>query len=64
MYYSIVLLRGCVTVDGVWNGNRIYWTFTLVTTNNHDSLTDLYTTEITVTTAHIKFSQFSIAVAR
>jgi hypothetical protein len=34
-----------------------------VTTNNYDSLTELHTPKITVTTANIKFSQFSIAVA-
>jgi hypothetical protein len=34
-----------------------------VTTNNYDSLTELHTPSITVTTAHIKSSQSSIAVA-
>jgi hypothetical protein len=35
----------------------------LVTTNNYDSLTELHTPKITVTTAHIKASQSSLAVA-
>jgi hypothetical protein len=35
-----------------------------VTTNNYDSLTELHTPKITVTTARIKFSQSSLAVAR
>jgi hypothetical protein len=34
-----------------------------ITTNNYDSLTELYTPMITVTTAHIKSSQSSLAVA-
>jgi hypothetical protein len=52
-----------MTIDGVWIGNRIYWTLTLVTTNNYDSLTELHTPKITVTTAHIKSSESSLAVA-
>jgi hypothetical protein len=40
-----------------------YWTLTLVTTCNCDSVTDLHTPKITVTTAHIKSSQSSLAVA-
>jgi hypothetical protein len=35
----------------------------LVTTNNYDSLTELHTPKITVTTAHINSSQSSLAVA-
>jgi hypothetical protein len=34
-----------------------------VTTNNYDSLTELHALKFTVTTAHIKSSQFSPAVA-
>jgi hypothetical protein len=34
-----------------------------VTTNNYDSLTELHTPKITVTTAHIKSSLSSLAVA-
>jgi hypothetical protein len=34
-----------------------------VTTNNYDSLTELHTAKITVTTAHIKSSQSSLTVA-
>jgi hypothetical protein len=32
-----------VTKDEVWIGNWIYWTLTLATTNNYDSLTELHT---------------------
>jgi hypothetical protein len=35
-----------------------------VTTNNHDSLTELHTPEITVTTAHLKSPQASLPVAQ
>jgi hypothetical protein len=34
-----------------------------VITNNYDSLTELHIPKITVTTAHIKSSQSSLAVA-
>jgi hypothetical protein len=34
-----------------------------VTTNNYDNLTELHTPKITVTIAHIKSSQYSLAVA-
>jgi hypothetical protein len=37
--------------------------FTLETTNNYDSLTELHTPKISVTKAHIKSSQSSLAVA-
>jgi hypothetical protein len=52
-----------VTVDGIWKYNRIYWTLTLGNTNNYDSLTELHTPKITVTTAHTRYSQSSLAVA-
>jgi hypothetical protein len=45
-----------VTIDEVWIGNWIYWTFTLVTTNNYDSLTEL----LEHTTAHTKSSQSAL----
>jgi hypothetical protein len=45
-----------VTIDRVWTGNWIYWTFTLVTTSNSDSLTEIHTPKITVTTAPIQTS--------
>jgi hypothetical protein len=48
--------------DEVWIGNQIYWTFTLATTNSYDSLTELHTPKITVTTAHMKSSQSSLAI--
>jgi hypothetical protein len=38
--------------DGVSFGNRICCTFTPVSTNNYDSLTELRTPKITATTAH------------
>jgi hypothetical protein len=47
------------TIRGVWIRNRIYWTLTLVTTNNYDSL-ELHTPKITVGTAYI----FSIFTSR
>jgi hypothetical protein len=34
-----------------------------VTTNNYDSLTELHTPKITVTTEHVKSFQSSVAVA-
>jgi hypothetical protein len=40
----------------VWIGNWVYWTLTLVTTNNSDSLTELHIPKITVTIAHKVFS--------
>jgi hypothetical protein len=49
--------------DGVWIGNWIYWALTLVTTNSYNSLSELHTPKITVTAAHIKSSQSSLAVA-
>jgi hypothetical protein len=52
-----------VIKDEVWIGNWIYWTLTLVTTNNYDSLNQLHTPKITVTTAHINSSQALLAVA-
>jgi hypothetical protein len=56
LYYHVTVTR-----DGVWIGNWIYWTLTLITTNNYNSLTELHTPNITVTTAHIKSSQSSTA---
>jgi hypothetical protein len=57
-----MLSRHRVTIDWVCIGNWIYLTFTKLTTNNYDSLTELHTPKITVTTAHIKCSQSSLAV--
>jgi hypothetical protein len=62
-YLRLMSSHDGVTVDGVWIGNRIYWALTLVTTNNYDSLTELQTPKITVTTTRIKCSQSSLAVA-
>jgi hypothetical protein len=54
-----------VTIDGIWIGNWMYWTLTERNhTNDYDSLTELLTPKITVTTAHIKPSECSLAVAR
>jgi hypothetical protein len=52
-----------LTINQVWTGNRIYWTFTVVTTNNYDSLTELHIAKIAATAAHIKYSQSSLTVA-
>jgi hypothetical protein len=52
-FSSFILSRVWMITHGVWVGNPIYWTFTLVTTNTYDSLTELHTPKITVTTAHI-----------
>jgi hypothetical protein len=51
-----------VTRDEVRFSNRIYWTLTLVTTNNYGSLTDLNTPKVTVTAAQIRLSLPSVAV--
>jgi hypothetical protein len=60
--FRFILSHDWVTIDRVWIGNRIYWTQN-VTTNNYDSLTELHTPEITVTAAHMKSFQSSLAVA-
>jgi hypothetical protein len=46
-----------------WIDIWFYRTLTLVTTNNYDSLSELHAQKFTVTTAHIKTSQSSPAVA-
>jgi hypothetical protein len=61
--YSNCVTALSVTRDEVSIGNRIYWTLTLVTTSNYDSLTQLHTQKINVTTAHLKSSPASLAVA-
>jgi hypothetical protein len=49
MNAQIILSRGWVTIEGVWIGNRIYWTLKqLVTTNNHNILIDLHTPKFTL----------------
>jgi hypothetical protein len=58
-----VLSRDGVTIDEVWIGKWSYLTFTLVTANIYDSLTELHTPKITVTTAHMESSHSSLAVA-
>jgi hypothetical protein len=65
LIHSLVIIssRVLVTIDGVWTGTCIYWTLTLVNTNNYGSLTELHTAKITVTAAHIESSQSSLAVA-
>jgi hypothetical protein len=61
MWVTYILSCDWVTIDGVWIDNWIYWTLTDLTTNNNDSLTELHTPKITVTTAHIKYSQFAMS---
>jgi hypothetical protein len=63
LHLTSILSRDRVTIEWILIDNRIYWTFTLVTTNNYVSLTELHATKITVTTTHIKSSQSSLAVA-
>jgi hypothetical protein len=40
-----------VTINGVWNGNRIYWTLTTLTTSNYNHCTNLHA--LPFTRAHI-----------
>jgi hypothetical protein len=54
-----ITTRYSVTIDGVWIGNRIYWTLTLVTTNNYNSLTGLHAPKIAVIIEHKVFSVFN-----
>jgi hypothetical protein len=59
----IILSRDWVTTEGVWIGNRIYWTLRqLVTEINYESLAELHIQTSIVATAHIKFSQSLPAV--
>jgi hypothetical protein len=57
--------RNCRTKEDALFGLVVGYTEHIqnVTTNNYDSLTELHTPKITVTTAHIKSSQSSLAVA-
>jgi hypothetical protein len=58
-WFNLILSRGLIT-DGVRIGNRIYWTLILVTTDNHDSHTELHTPKTAVTTVYRSvFSVFS-----
>jgi hypothetical protein len=59
IYCHVVL----VIRDEVFIGKWIYWILPLVTTNNHDSLSELHTPKINVTTAHIESSQSSLTFA-
>jgi hypothetical protein len=54
--FNIIALLN-VFRDGFSIGNWICWIFTLVSTNNSYSLSELHTQNFIVTTAHIKFSQ-------
>jgi hypothetical protein len=58
-----MLSRDWVTTKGIWIGNRIYKYLQKVDINNYVGLTELHTSKITVTTAHKKSPQFSLAVA-
>jgi hypothetical protein len=60
---SIIRCRLSVTGGEVWIGTRIYWTLTLVSASNYDSLAELLTPNISVTTAHIKPAHSLLAVA-
>jgi hypothetical protein len=62
-FYSLNTIMYFVARYEVWIGNRIYWTLIIVTTNNYGSLTELHTPKVTVTKAHIKSFQSSLAVA-
>jgi hypothetical protein len=48
-----------VTIDRVWIGNQIYWTLTLVTTNNYDSLAEWHSKDHYNYSTHEVFSAFS-----
>jgi hypothetical protein len=63
IYFHVFIFSCRVITGGVWISNYIYWTFTLVATNKYDSHTELQTPKITVSTAHLKFSELLIAVA-
>jgi hypothetical protein len=47
--YSYIVTCLSVPTDEVWIRNWIYWTLTLIATNNCGSLTELHTPKITVT---------------
>jgi hypothetical protein len=57
-YYNIVTLLS-PTIEGFWISNRIYLALTPVTINNYESLNELHTPKITVTTANKMFSVFT-----
>jgi hypothetical protein len=48
------------TRDEVWIGNWIYWTLTLVTTNNYDSFAELHFQDHCKYSTHKVFSDFII----
>lgn len=49
-------------MDGIWIGNGIEWTLTLIATDIYDRATELDTASITATTVHINSSQSSLAI--
>jgi hypothetical protein len=51
------------TIDGVWIGNWIYCTCTLIKADKYDCLSELLTPKITVTTSNINRSKSLLAVA-
>jgi hypothetical protein len=59
----IILSRDWVNIGGIWIDNWIFEHLQNVTTNNYDSLSELHTPNTTVTRAHLKSSQSSLAVA-
>jgi hypothetical protein len=56
------ILSSGVTRNEVWIGNWIYRTLNTLTKNDYHRLTELHAPKITVTTAHIKSYQSSLAV--
>jgi hypothetical protein len=52
--FGLILSRDRVTIDGVWIIDHLQ----ILITSNYNSLTELCTPNVTVTTAHIKSSVF------
>jgi hypothetical protein len=55
---SKVLSHVWVTVEGVWNGDSIYWPLQIVTTSNYGAIAYLHTLQIT--TAYARSSQSAL----
>jgi hypothetical protein len=47
--HTVICIWGCVTTDGIWIGNWIYWPLVHTTQNssNYSTLTNLHTSQIT-----------------
>jgi hypothetical protein len=50
---SVITLSRGVAADQVWIRNWIYWTLTLLTTNNYCSGIELHIPKVTAITAHL-----------